>query len=99
MILLPHVEPRLASSAGGLEQIMADITGTGADSPEDIKDEPALASVGVDPDTPVAADAEGPGQDDEEDDEFDDDDEDEAEEEAEDDEDDDTQKASETDEE
>jgi hypothetical protein len=77
---------------------MADITtGTGADSMEDIRDEPALESVGVDPDAPIAqADANEPGQN-EEDDEFDDD-EDEAEEEDEaDDEDEGTQKASDTD--
>jgi hypothetical protein len=61
---------------------MADITsGTGADSMEDIRDEPALESVGVDPDAPIAqADAAEPGQDEEDDDEFDDD-EDEADEE------------------
>jgi len=54
---------------------MADITkGTGADSPEDILDEPALASVGVDPDGVVVAPDNTPGQDDEDDDEFDDDD-------------------------
>lgn len=57
---------------------MADITrGTGADSPEDIKDEPALAGAGVDPDTPVAAGVEGPGQndeDEEDDDDFDEED-------------------------
>ena len=79
---------------------MADITTgpTGADSPEDIRDEPALESVGVDPDAPIAqADANEPGQNDDEDDEFDD--EDEADEEAEDDDDDadETQKASDTD--
>jgi hypothetical protein len=80
-----------------MEHTMADITtGTGADSMEDIRDEPALESVGVDPDAPIAADADEPGQNDEEDDEFD------AEDEAddaddEDDEDDDTQKASDTD--
>ena len=77
---------------------MADLTtGTGADTMEDIRDEPALESVGVDPDAPIAqADANEPGQNDEEDDEFDDD-EDEAEEEEEsDDEDDGTQKASDT---
>ena len=77
---------------------MADITtGTGADSMEDIRDEPALESVGVDPDAPIAqADANEPGQNDEEDDEFDDD-EDEADEEAEDDDEaDETQKASDT---
>lgn len=77
---------------------MADITtGTGADSPEDIRDEPALESVGADPDAPIAqADANEPGQDEEEDDEFDD--EDEADEEAEDDDEaEDTQKASDTD--
>ena len=70
---------------------MADITkGTGADSPEDILDEPALASVGVDPDGVVVAPDNTPGQDDEEeDDDFDEDDD-----EAEDDEDDDGQQAS-----
>jgi hypothetical protein len=63
---------------------------------EDIRDEPALESVGVDPDAPIAqADANEPGQTDEEDEDFDDDDEDEGDEE--DDEDDDTQKASDTD--
>ncbi|HWN84611.1 MAG TPA: hypothetical protein VNN99_05660 [Vicinamibacterales bacterium] len=56
---------------------MADITkGTGADSSEDILDEPALASVGVDPDGVVVAPDNTPGQDDEDDDEFDDDDDD-----------------------
>ena len=78
---------------------MADMTtGTGADSPEDIRDEPALESVGVDPDAPIAqADANEPGQNDEEDDEFDED-EDEAEEDEEaDDENDGTQKASDED--
>lgn len=76
---------------------MADITsGTGADSPEDIKDEAALASVGVDPDTPVAAGAEGPGQDAEDEDEFDDDEADD-EDEEEDDEEDDSKQASDTD--
>ena len=76
---------------------MADITsGTGADSPEDIKDEAALASVGVDPDTPLAAGAEGPGQDDEDEDEFDEDEADEDDEE-EDDEEDDSQQASDND--
>jgi hypothetical protein len=97
--LLLRVQPRPSMSAGGLEHIMADITtGTGADSPEDIRDEPALESVGVDPDAPIAqADADEPGQNDEEDDEFDEDD-DEADEEDEDDDDaDDTQKASDTD--
>lgn len=75
---------------------MADMTtGTGADSPEDIRDEPALESVGVDPDAPIAqADANEPGQNDEEDDEFDDDDDSEADEE--DDEDEETQQASDT---
>lgn len=73
---------------------MADITsGTGADSMEDIRDEPALESVGVDPDVPIAQDATEPGQD-EEDDEFDDD-EDEADED-EDADDEDEQKASDT---
>jgi len=58
-----------------MEHIMADITkGTGADSSEDILDEPALASVGVDPDGVVVAPDNTPGQDDEDDDEFDDDD-------------------------
>jgi len=67
---------------------MADITkGTGADSPEDILDEPALASVGVDPDGVVVAPDNTPGQDDEEDDEFDDDDDDAEDEEDEEDED------------
>jgi hypothetical protein len=95
MILLSHVAPRLVSSAGGMEQIMADITtGTGADTMEDIRDEPALESVGVDPDAPIAqADANEPGQNDEDED-FDDD-EDADEEEDEDDED--AQQASETD--
>jgi hypothetical protein len=81
-------------SAGGMEQIMADITtGTGADTMEDIRDEPALESVGVDPDAPIAqADANEPGQKDEDDDEFEEDDENEADEE--DDEEDDTQQAS-----
>ena len=82
-----------------MEQIMADITtGTGADTMEDIRDEPALESVGVDPDAPIAqADANEPGQDDaDEDEDFDDDDE--GDEDADDEEDDDdTQKASETD--
>lgn len=73
---------------------MADITtGTGADTMEDIRDEPALESVGVDPDAPIAqADANEPGQKDEDDDEFEEDDENEADEE--DDEEDDTQQAS-----
>jgi hypothetical protein len=86
--------PRRASDgAGGQEHIMADITtGTGADSMEDIRDEPALESVGVDPDAPIAADADEPGQNDEEDDDFEDDDEDEADEEEDDD--DETQQAS-----
>ena len=79
---------------------MADMTtGTGADSPEDIRDEPALESVGVDPDAPIAqADANEPGQNDEEDDEFDDDDDDADDSEAdeEDDKDEDTQQASDT---
>ena len=76
---------------------MADTTtGTGADSMEDIKDEAALASVGVDPDTPVAqADANEPGQNDEDDDEFDEDDNEESDEDDEEDED--AQKASDTD--
>ena len=77
---------------------MADITtGTGADSMEDIRDEPALESVGVDPDAPIAqADADEPGQNDE-DDEFDEDEDEADEEDDADDEDDDTQKASDTD--
>ena len=79
---------------------MADITtGTGADTMEDIRDEPALESVGVDPDAPIAqADADEPGQNDEDDDEFDEDEADE-EDDADDDDDeaDDTQKASDTD--
>ena len=51
-------------------------TGTGADTMEDIRDEPALESVGVDPDAPIAqAVADEPGQNDEDDDEFDEDDE------------------------
>ena len=71
---------------------MADMTrGTGADSPEDILDEPALASVGVDPDGVVAAPDNTPGQDEDEEDDDDDDAEDE-------DEDDDAQKASNEDE-
>ena len=76
---------------------MADITtGTGADTMEDIRDEPALESVGADPDAPIAqADANEPGQKDEDDDEFEDDDENEADEE--DDEEDDTQQASDKD--
>ena len=54
---------------------------------EDIRDEPALESVGVDPDAPIAqADASEPGQTDDEDEDFEDD-------EA----DDDAQKASDTD--
>jgi hypothetical protein len=55
---------------------MADITkGTGADSMEDIRDAPALESVGVDPDAPIAqADTDEPGEDEEDDDEFDDED-------------------------
>ena len=73
---------------------MADITtGTGADTMEDIRDEPALASAGADPDAPIAqADANEPGQNDEDDDEFEEDDENEADEE--DDDEDDTQQAS-----
>ena len=75
---------------------MADITtGTGADTMEDIRDEPALESVGVDPDAPIAqADANEPGQNDEEDEDFEDDDDeaDEEDDEAEED----TQKASDT---
>ena len=72
---------------------MADMTtGTGADTMEDIRDEPALESVGVDPETPIAqADANEPGQDDEDDEDFDDDDE---ESDEDDDEDDDAQQAS-----
>ena len=75
---------------------MADITsGTGADTMEDLRDEPALESVGVDPDAPIAqADANEPGQNDEDDEEFEDGDE--TEDDEEDDEDEDTQKASET---
>ena len=71
---------------------MADMTtGTGADSREDILDEPALESVGVDPDSVKVEQAGTPGQDEEDDDDqFDDDDE----EDAEDDEDDDGQVAS-----
>ena len=95
--LLSERQPRLVSSAGGMEQIMADITtGTGADTMEDIRDEPALESVGVDPDAPIAqADANEPGQNDEEDEDFEDDDDeaDEEDDEAEED----TQKASDTD--
>ena len=73
---------------------MADITtGTGADSMEDIRDEPALESVGVDPDAPIAADANEPGQNDEEDEDFDEGDDDEADE-VEDDEDEDSKQAS-----
>ena len=72
---------------------MADITNpTGADSMEDIRDEPALESVGVDPDAPIAqAAGNDPGQDDGEDDEFDEDDE---ESDEDDDEDEDTKQAS-----
>jgi len=72
-----------------MEQIMADITtGTGADTMEDIRDEPALESAGADPDAPIAqADANEPGQNDEDDDEFEDDDENEADEEDDEDED------------
>jgi len=97
MILLLHVAPRLVSSAGGMEQIMADITtGTGADTMEDIRDAPALESVGVDPDAPIAqADASEPGQTEDEDEDFEDDDD--AEEDEDDEADDDTQKASDTD--
>ena len=77
---------------------MADINSpTGADSMEDIKDEPALASVGVDPETPVAADATDPGQNEEDDDEFEDGDD--ADEEDDEDEDEDGQQASDTEEE
>ena len=77
---------------------MADITsGTGADTMEDIRDEPALESVGVDPDAPIAqADANEPGQNDEDDEEFEDGDEAEDDEEADEDQDEDTQKASDT---
>ena len=73
---------------------MADpIRGTGADSAEDILDEPALASVGIDPDGVTVAPDNTPGQsdDDGDDDDFDEDDEDDAED---DDEDDDGQQAS-----
>jgi len=96
--LLSERQPRLVSSAGGMEQIMADITtGTGADTMEDIRDEPALESVGVDPDAPIAqADASEPGQTDDEDEDFEDDDA-EEEEEEDDEADDDAQKASDTD--
>lgn len=75
---------------------MADITtGTGADTMEDLRDEPALESVGVDPDAPIAtADANEPGQNDEDDEDFEDGDE--TEDDEEDDEDEDTQKASDT---
>ena len=63
---------------------MADTTrGTGADSMEDIKDEPALASIGIDPETPVAADANEPGQNDDDEDEFDEDDDEESDEDEE----------------
>jgi len=76
---------------------MADITtGTGADTMEDIRDEPALESVGVDPDAPIAqADANEPGQTEDDDEDFEDDDD--ADEEEDDEDDDDTQKASDTD--
>jgi hypothetical protein len=62
-----------------MEHTMADMTkgGTGADSREDILDEPALASVGIDPDTVVVAPDNTPGQNDDDDDDFDEDDEDE----------------------
>jgi len=65
--------------AGGMEHSMADMTtGTGADSREDILDEPALESVGVDPDSVKVEQAGTPGQDEEaDDDQFDDDEEDE----------------------
>ena len=77
---------------------MADITtGTGADTMEDIRDEPALESVGVDPDAPIATDANEPGQNDEEDDEFDEDEDEADEDEESDDDDDGTQKASDED--
>ena len=70
-------------------------TGTGADTMEDIRDEPALESVGVDPDAPIAtADANEPGQNDEDDEDFEDGDE--TEDDEEDDEDEDAQKASDT---
>jgi hypothetical protein len=75
---------------------MADITtGTGADTMEDIRDEPTLESVGVDPDAPIAQAANEPGQNDEEDEEFDEDDEESDEEE--DDEDEETKQASDED--
>ena len=76
---------------------MADITtGTGADTMEDIRDEPTLESVGVDPDAPIAqADANEPGQTEDDDEDFEDDDD--ADEEEDDEDDDDTQKASDTD--
>jgi hypothetical protein len=95
-ILLLDRQPRPDSSDGGMEHTMADITsGTGADTMEDIRDEPALESVGVDPDAPIAqADANEPGQNDEDDEEFEDGDE--TEDDEEDDEDEDTQKASDT---
>jgi hypothetical protein len=86
MILLRDVPPRFAWSAGGMEHTMADI-----------RDEPALESVGVDPDAPIAqASPDEPGQKDEDDDEFDDDEDEADEEEESDDEDDGTQKASDT---
>ena len=72
---------------------MADMTtGTGADSPEDIRDEPALESVGVDPDAPIAQAADESDKDEEDDDEFDEDEADE-----DDDEDEETQQASDDD--
>ena len=71
---------------------MADMTtGTGADTMEDIRDEPALESVGVDPDAPIAQAADEDDKD-EDDDEFD---EDEADEDG--DEDEETQQASDDD--
>ena len=78
---------------------MADITtGTGADTMEDIRDEPALESVGVDPDAPIAqADTSEPGQNDEEDEDFDEDEDDDETDDEDDEADDDTQKASDTD--
>jgi hypothetical protein len=76
-----------------MEHIMADTTrGTGADSPEDILDEPALASVGIDPDSVVVAPDNTPAIDEEDDDDrFDDDDD---EDDEDDDDEDDGQKAS-----
>jgi hypothetical protein len=79
-----------------MEHVMADPTrGTGADSAEDILDEPALASVGIDPDSvTVAPDNTPDHHDDDGDDDFDEDDEDD----FDDDEDDDGQQASPTEE-